>query len=176
MELKGKRIKLRSLKAGDEVDIYRNIQDQKIALYMPIIPWPYSQMDAKYYVYEKAQKDDSVVLGIELDDEIVGVIGLTQIAEEAMNAEIGYWIGVKFRRRGILSEAISLMLDYAFKELGLVKIYGRVLSPNNASQSALEKFNFQLEGRQKQQVRRFGVWMDVIWYGLFNEDYYKQKK
>ncbi|MGL5830939.1 MAG: GNAT family N-acetyltransferase [Candidatus Altimarinota bacterium] len=174
MELKGERIKLRTLKPGDEIDIYRNIQDQKIALYMPIIPWPYTQVDAKYYVYEKALKGDSIVFGIELDDEIIGTIALTQIAQEAMNAEIGYWIGVKFRRQGILTEAIKLVLDYAFKELNLVKIYGRVLSPNNASQSALSKFGFQIEGRQMQQVRRFGVWMDVVWFGLFNEDYYKQ--
>ena len=74
------------------------------------------------------------------DEEVVGVAGLVDVAEEA--AELGYWIGKPYWNRGYATAANRQVLDFAFGALGLKRVFARPLRHNRPSRRVLEKLGF----------------------------------
>ncbi len=177
MELKieGKKINIRKLKKSDAPFIYQNAKDFEIAKYTTI-PHPYKLKNAEDFIkttHQKMRKKKSFELGIELKEnkKIIGIIGLTNINYNNKNAEIGYWLGKKYWGKGIMKEAIKLILKFGFKKLKLVRIYARVMHPNIASAKLLEKSGFKYEGRMRKTTLKKGKWMDDLKYSILNSEF-----
>lgn len=84
---------------------------------------------------------------IEYNDQPVGLIGLLQI--DKINRKAEYYITIgehNFKRKGIATKATKGILDYAFKELGLHKVYLTVDARNEHAIRLYEKTGFKLEG------------------------------
>ena len=75
------------------------------------------------------------------DDRVVGVTSLMNVGRS--KAELGYWVGVPFWRRGYATQANRLILAFAFEEVELERLYARPLVRNGASCRVLEKLGFQ---------------------------------
>ena len=62
---------------------------------------------------------------IEIDNEMVGEIGLNRIERKISNhvATIGYWLTEKYWGQGIMTKALELACDYAFEELKFNNLY-----------------------------------------------------
>ncbi len=95
---------------------------------------------------EKYIKDGSGNFGIWLGAQLVGVVSLFDVNTTHRKAEVGYWIGAPFAGRGIITKAVSSLLDYAFSELGLNRIQLCCATDNKPSQRVAEKLGFLLEG------------------------------
>lgn len=65
-----------------------------------------------------------------------------------------------------MQEAVCLMLKYGFRELKLVRIYARVMTPNIASAKLLEKLGFSLEGHRRKVNLHHRRWMDDYLYAI----------
>jgi len=76
----------------------------------------------------------------------IGTIGLTITFKDQCIAELGIVIGRAYWGKGIGTAAANLVIDYAFKILGLLEIQAEVLQYNTASMRLLEKVGFQLMG------------------------------
>lgn len=61
-------------------------------------------------------------------------------------AEIGYWLGRKHRGKGYMSEAMQLMLGFAFKKLKLNRVKISCSTKNKASRKVIEKAGCVFEG------------------------------
>jgi len=70
-----------------------------------------------------------------------------------------------------MREALSLLLNYAFKELGLVKVYALAFLANISSIKRLEKSGFKLEGIFKKHVQREGQLFDAFSFGLPRDEW-----
>lgn len=111
-----------------------------------LIPHPYPEDGAVRFI------EDVVLPGrvagteyafvIVADDEVVGHITVKGVDRERGEAEIGYWIGRPFWGRGYASEAVRLVVAFAFEDLGLRRLYAHVLAHNPASGRVLEKAGF----------------------------------
>lgn len=66
---------------------------------------------------------------------------------DAGMAGLGYWVIERARRRGLASKAVSLLVDWALSETGLVRVEAFVETSNIASQRVLEHAGFAREGR-----------------------------
>ena len=99
------------------------------------------------------------------------MIGLMNIDYNNKNAEIGYWLGKKYWRKGIMKEAIKLILNFGFKKLKLVRVYARIMHPNIFSAKLLEKSGFQCEGRTRKTTLRRGKWMDDLVYSILSNEF-----
>lgn len=177
-EITGKRIILRSLKATDASSIHRHANDRQVFRYTTL-PYPYTIKDARDFIkstVENLEEQSSYEFGISLkeDDEIVGMIGLKKVnRENKLSAELGYWLGKKYWRQGITREAVGLMLDFAFNDINLHKVYAKVMKPNIASFNLLKKFGFQEEGLMREYEKRNNRWMDVYYMGLLKKEFKK---
>lgn len=178
LKLNGKRVILRPLKFSDAFDICSNIQDPKIAEQKLWIPHPFKLRDAKNLI-QKAKKSlrtkKEFVFGIELKakKEVIGCIALREVDLEY---EIAYWLGKKYRGQGIMTEALKLLLDFAFKKLKLHRVWCDVFSDNLASQKLLKKMEFKKEGRHREAHWHWGRWRDSVHYGLLDREFLRKKK
>lgn len=107
-----------------------------------------------------------------LTDTLTGGIGIGNVRRGvAQMATIGYWVGEPFARRGYISAATRLALQFAFGHLGLHRIEASCLPNNTASRGLLEKVGFIEEGYARAYLRIDGRWRDHILYAITREEW-----
>lgn len=101
------------------------------------------------------------------DDMPLGSVYLQNFAEEHKRAESGVYLGEDCAYgKGIGTEAVRLMADYAFGALGLHKLSARVLAYNKASIRLHEKAGYVQEAYLKDELFLDGRYEDLILFGL----------
>lgn len=101
----------------------------------------------------------------------IGVIGLLQIDNLNKKAEFYITIGaIEFKRKGIATIATKLMIDYAFRELNLQKIYLNVDEKNERACKLYEKVGFKCEGVFIKDMFFKNEWVNRRRYAVLNED------
>lgn len=104
-------------------------------------------------------------------DQLVGGINLNGIRRGvAQAANIGYWLGEPYARRGLMSSALGLVLPFAFHDLHLHRIEAACLGSNDASQRLLRKFGFQQIGIAHSCLKINGRWQDHMLFDLVLEN------
>ncbi len=84
-------------------------------------------------------------------------------------AEFGIYIGEEeYLGKGYASIATDLTTKFAFEELGLNKVFLRVLSDNERAVSSYKRSGFVLEGVFRQDVKLKGVYRDVTFMAIFS--------
>ncbi len=171
--IKGKNFILRPLKRSDVKSLSKNANNRKVYENTLRIPYPYTIKDAKSWIEknireEKKKERKMINFVIDIDGEVAGMIGFSGI-EKKHKAETGYWLGEKYRGQGIMSEAIKIADEFAFKQLGLVKITALVFNGNNASCRVLEKNGYKLEGKREKEIKKDGKLIDAYFFGKIRE-------
>jgi ribosomal-protein-alanine N-acetyltransferase len=80
------------------------------------------------------------------DGAICGSITVGEIDERTGRASLGYWISASHARRGLMSEALVLALELAFRELGVRELHAYVLPENAPSRALLARLGFRIGG------------------------------
>ena len=101
---------------------------------------------------------------------LCGAIGLS-IQAQASRAELGYWVGSEFWRRGICTEAARAVLDYGFRQLKLRRIYAGHFASNPASGRVLQKIGMQYEGTQREHEWKWEHAEDRLNYGILAHEW-----
>lgn len=138
----------------------------------------------KYFVssaYEKQWVEDSILdsskniklaICLKENDKHIGNVYLTDIDYRNRNAIYGIMIGDKsYWGKGIAKEAISLILHYAFMDLGLIRVEGIYLTKNLASINAAKKCGFKEEGILRKAVFKNGDYQDLKIMSIIREDF-----
>jgi len=130
-------------------------------------PHPYTVADARSFI-ELANRDEPVhIFAIDINGEAVGGIGIhPQEDVFRKNAELGYWLAEPFWGKGIITEAIGQMVDFAFKTYDINRVFARPFGTNKASQRVLEKAGFILEARFEKILFKNGEWLDELVYAF----------
>ena len=112
---------------------------------------------------EVSSLDDSFAIHEEGEEEPIGIISLMNLSEANASADLSVIVGeAKDRDRGLGTEAIQVILRYAFEDLGLNRVGLSVFEFNEAAISTYENLGFQREGRMQGAVRRDGEYHDAI--------------
>jgi RimJ/RimL family protein N-acetyltransferase len=86
-----------------------------------------------------------------------------------LGAEIGYFLGEPYWGKGIMTKAVNLVCDYAFRELGIIRIDTGVFDFNQASMRVLEKCGFVREAVFRKSVIKRGRICDEVRYAKIKE-------
>jgi len=112
-----------------------------------------------------------IVFGIEYNERFCGLISLElQKDIYQKSAELGYWIGEEFWRKGIASAAIEKMIRYAFENHDIIRIFARVFEYNRASMRVLEKNGFKKECIARKAIYKNGKLWDEHRFFLLKTD------
>jgi len=110
------------------------------------------------------------------DGAVVGSIGLFHIVRLSLQSGVvGYMVGAPFARQGFATEALQLVLRFAFKTLKLHRVEANI-QPNNAASIALVKrLGFRCEGCSPRYLKIQGKWRDHERWAILNENWRPQR-
>lgn len=133
-----------------------------------------SEKTKKWFDSIKDRKDrfDAV---IEVDGVPVGLIGLLSIDKK--NSKCEYYITLgeqEYIGKRVASKATKLLLEYAFSELGLNRVYLYTEVDNTKAEKLYESAGFKREGVLKNDLFCKGRFVDRYVYGITKKDFYHQ--
>ncbi len=168
MKINGQDFTLRSWEPDDAASIQKHADNPNIySFLMDRFPHPYTMEAAIGWVTLMLDQDPFVNFVIEVDGMAVGVIGLELRDDIYRKAPLlGYWLGEDYWGRGIMPQAVKLMVNYAFTNLDIVRIQAGILSNNPKSMRVLEKAGFTKEGILKNGIVKNGVVLDEHIYAV----------
>jgi ribosomal-protein-alanine N-acetyltransferase len=103
-------------------------------------------------------------------ERLVGGLTLSNIRRRAaQHVNLGYWMGRSYAGKGLMTEAVGLVLPFVFNTLGLHRIHAAFLPDNGASRRVLEKSGFREEGYAENYLQIDGRWADHVMFGLTRE-------
>lgn len=109
-------------------------------------------------------------------ETIIGRCGLHNWNEEHHRAEIGYNISDEgFKRKGLMTEAVSSVIDFGFNQLKLHRIEALVGSENIPSLKIIKNHNFTQEGVLRQHYFVDGKYEDSVVFSLLYTEYFLKK-
>ncbi|NUO82992.1 GNAT family N-acetyltransferase [candidate division KSB1 bacterium] len=144
-------------------NVWRNLRDA--------FPHPYTMNDAEQWIQKASAEDPVMDFAIVVQGAAVGGIGLIPRADVHRHTlGLGYWLGEAFWGRGIMTEAVCAVTDYAFQNAETQRVYACVYAWNPGSTRVLEKAGYQLEGRLRKHARKDGMFVDEFIYGILREE------
>jgi RimJ/RimL family protein N-acetyltransferase len=172
--LPGRYCTLRALQPADAPALQRHADDPAVAHNLfEGFPQPYTRADAEWWCGEgHRQPAFGHVFGIEVPTaqgvEVAGCISVEpQQGLWASSAVIGYWLGQAHWRRGITSEALTLLTAWAWAALPqTMRLWMPIFARNAGSQAVARAAGYRLEGLLPLAVRKDGFAIDAVQYGL----------
>lgn len=113
--------------------------------------------------------------GIYYEGKLAGVIGYHQINWQHKWTSIGYWLGNEFVGKGLVTNSMKALMEYAFSYLKLNRIEVRVAVGNIRSRTIPKVLGFYEEGRVRDAEWLHDHYVDQVVYGLTAADWRKIK-
>lgn len=146
---------------ANNILIWNNVRDR--------LPHPYKLHHADEFINFCMTKRPAPVLAIEANGEVAGCIGL-ELQDDIyrLTAELGYWVGEPYWKKGIATKAVQQMMEYiSISFPSLVRIFAKVFEHNTASMKVLEKNGFHLECIHKRSsVKNNQILDEYLWVKL----------
>ncbi len=122
------------------------------------------------YIKECEEEEDGYYWSIEAKTgPTIGTVALTDINEHHKLAEIAILIGDKdYWGKGVATEVVTAVINFAFYELGVVRISAETEAGNIAVSKVLEKVGFIQDGEFLSARVKNGQRVDVNHYGILN--------
>jgi [ribosomal protein S5]-alanine N-acetyltransferase len=173
--LKGERIHLRALEEKDLNDIYLQwLNDEETCKGNSHAIFPNSQYKLRSYFNSLQNQQNIIVFAIihTESQKHIGNVSLQNINWISRNAEFAILLGDKeFWGDGYGIEASRLAIAYSFERLNLHRIYCGTLDGNKAMMGLAQKLNMTEEGRRREAVFKHGKYIDIIEYGVLNNEF-----
>ena len=106
------------------------------------------------------------------DGELVGGVTLSNVRRGVtQSCSVGYWIGKRHSRKGLMTKAVKAVLPFVFNQLALHRLEAACLPSNEPSRRLLQKVGFQEEGYARRYLRINGAWRDHLLFAMIEEDF-----
>ena len=182
MELITPRLRIREFDKKDIASLVNNLNNLEVSKTLLKVPYPYNTKEAEWWIKHCKEEmgktpRENYDLAIELNSEknVIGGIALNHVDKYQGTAEIGFWLGQKYWRQGLMTEAIKAVLGFAFNKLSLRRIDWYAFSDNKASNELAGKIGFKYEGMRRKfcRCKATSELHDDNIYGLLREDWIK---
>lgn len=175
LRLEGERIYLRPVVRSDATPEYaRWLNDPETTRFLESGQIVETVDSIAAYIARYQARHDALFLAIVLKDgdRHVGNLKLEPIDWRHGKATLGIMIGDgSARGRGIGTEAILLVLRFAFEKLGLHRVALGVTADNLPGIKCYRKIGFVDEGRFREAIRRGGGYVDHLWMAVLADEF-----
>lgn len=148
--------------------------DADVCQYNSHHKFPMTREEISNYVREVNKGRNCLLLAVcdKTSDKHIGNISLQQIDMINRQTEIAFVIGDKdYWNKGYATMAARLLIDHAFKELNMNRIYFGTADNNIGMQRLGEKLKFHRGGVKRQAIYKNGKYYDVFEYDLLREEW-----
>lgn len=113
-----------------------------------------------------------VLLHREHPGRVIGSLSLSNLQRGVMQgATLGYSIDADFQGQGLMFEALTAVIDFAFSVLRLHRIQANYQPHNQRSAALLARLGFVVEGCARDYLFLDGAWRDHVMSALLNPDF-----
>ena len=160
---------LRPFSTADADDVHAYRRDAEVVRYLQVAQ-PFRREDADVFVATQVLSDrhERCVWAMVQDGRVVGGVSL-RIARGKRRAEVGYELARWLWGRGLMTEAVSAVIDEAFRRLPIIKITATATAANARSIRLLERLGMQREALLRQHWVHGGRVLDEVRYGLLRD-------
>lgn len=107
---------------------------------------------------------------------IMGMINMSQIFYKSFrNAYLGYYLFAEFSGKGFMTEALELILDFAFRDLNLHRLEANIQPHNVSSINLVKRCGFTREGFSQKYLKIGGKWRDHERWAIIKENWRENK-
>ncbi|GIP35949.1 GNAT family N-acetyltransferase [Paenibacillus sp. J2TS4] len=168
------RLTLRQLELNDSEAIEKLAGEKDVADTTLNMPHPYPTGSATTFIkarHEAAVRGDGYSFAVTLteSEDFLGIVGL-HVNKTHNMAELAYWIGKPYWRSGYCTEAAARVVQFAFDELELNRVFAAAMTRNPASYKVMEKIGMKHEGILRSHIRKGDTYEDLRYYGLLRSD------
>ena len=160
-----RRVRLRPLEPSDLETARRWANDPEVMRTINRV-LPVTRHEQRQWYRDFVTRRDRVIFAIETAQRrpvYIGNVALNPIDWRARKAELMIYLGhPRCRDRGYGTEAIRALLEIAFNQLNLHRIYLYTLATNRRAQQAFAKCGFRPEGRQRDDAFQDGRYLDSL--------------
>lgn len=180
-KLETKRLILRKIEQSDCNQMFSNwANSEAVTKYLC---WPYHQSIETTegfitYLTSNYSKSDFYQWGIKIKDEneLVGMISVSQMNEEIATVEIGYCIGQAYWHKGFVSEAFKRIIAFFFDEVNVQVVRARHDKNNPHSGDVMKKCGLTYEGTLRKYDQNNQGIVDCVFYSILREEYNQAKQ
>ena len=173
--LKGEQVLIRQLDDSDVEALFSIFGDPVVTQYMGI-PQLRNITDANklFAGIVSGLENKSLfqwgIVDVDLN-AVVGTCTLAQICWTHQRAEIGFALGSSHWGRGLMRQALPLLISYAFESLDLHRLEADIDPRNQRSLKMLQRLGFQKEGYFRQRHQVHGERQDSVMLGLLADEW-----
>jgi len=182
LTLKTQRLVLRPLTLEDVDLLWPDISDPEISRQMAWEAHTQRSQTIDFLKNEVARREagKGITWAIFKGDSFCGIFSLIGLLRKHRaliynKAELAYWLSRKYQRQGIMTEAGRRVLQFAFDELRLHKIFVSHFSDNEASENLIKRLGFRYVGEQVAEFQKNGVWHNHKLYELLDSEFQKSR-
>lgn len=137
----------------------------------PLVKTDQEGLDHIAMINDKIEANEGINWAITIKDnpQLIGIIGHYRIIPEHQRSEIGYMILPEFNGKGIVTEAVKVVVKYGFEKMKLHSIEAVIDPDNIASAKVLEKNGFIKEAHLRENVFFEGQFLDSVIYSLLSK-------
>ena len=170
------RLILRMAQMTDAEPMFRNwASDPEVTKFLT---WPtYKSIDSAYTILniwiKEYEKPDFYQWMIELKEigELIGSISVVHHRDDIAEAEIGYCIGKSWWHKGIMTEALTAVMQFLFTEVGMNRIEAKHDINNPHSGGVMQKCGMKYEGTSRASDRNNQGICDIAQYAILREEW-----
>jgi RimJ/RimL family protein N-acetyltransferase len=170
-------VALRPWEPADVPAIAEACAEAEIARWLDLIPQPYTEDDARWYVehcergWREGISSNFAIVEVS-SGRVVGSMGARHLEPEQGVTEVGYWIRADARGHGFAARALRLISDWLLEDLGMARVQLRADTENLASRRVAERARYVAEGtlRSARFNGRLGGRRDFVIYSLLPTD------
>jgi [ribosomal protein S5]-alanine N-acetyltransferase len=165
------RLILRPFIFDDLARIVELLSEKAISETSPTIPYPYDERIAFEWMINQAAYCSTgqfyaFAVTLKNTKELVGSVSVTIRPDK--QAEIGFWIGKPYWKKGICSEAAARVIEYMFTELKLEAVYAECMHNNAASSNVLKNLRMEFEKTVTPHIYRINKDLELDRYVVTN--------
>ena len=169
------RLVLRPVHRDDLPDLLEVNGDPEVTRFLPYPAWKSLDDGAAWLDRMNALAStgtgQQLVVVCTADGKVIGTVLLFRFDEGSSRLELGYVLGRKHWRQGLMREALVAVCGHAFSALGIRRIEAEVNPANVASGAILRSVGFTREGRLRERWVSRGEAYDTDFYGLLASDW-----
>ena len=128
-------------------------------------PHPYGIQDAESFISSIIETGPATVFAIANQSEAIGSIGLMPGKHvHRYTVELGYWLAEPYWGKGIMTQAVQSLSEYAIHDLKMHRVFAEPYTTNPASARVLDKAGFTCEGILRSSEFKNGKVLDQYLY------------
>jgi RimJ/RimL family protein N-acetyltransferase len=180
MQLENSLVRLRRYRKSDVPVVLELVNDAEIReCLMPGIALPYSLEEEDKW-FETHAKEPKVKFSFAIerksDNAYLGGCGWNDIDWKNRRAVVGIFLAREYCGQGLGTSAMSVLVDFLFKEMNINKVALHVYSFNKRAIRSYEKLGFKTEGVRRAELFRKGEFHDIVDMGLLSSEWEATKR